>query len=68
MMINTLGSSHYFGDIFIQPESQWVQKVIMNEVVVAQSKLPFPPNEINSVTERQTQILNVSNQEYENEL
>jgi len=66
--ITTLGRSHYFGDIFIDLETKWAQKIIMAEIVVAQSKLPFPPNEISSIAERHSQILNVSEIEYENKL
>ena len=40
----------------------------MAEIVVAQSKLPFPPNEISSVAERHSQILNVSKIVYEKQV
>ena len=66
--INTLGRSHYFGDIFIDLNTKWVQKIVMAEIVIAQSKLPFPPNEISSIAERQSQILNVSQMQYENKI
>jgi len=66
--ISTLGRSHYFGDIFIDLNTKWVQKINMAEIVVAQSKLPFPPNEISSIAERQSQISNVSKIVYENKI
>lgn len=66
--INTRGRSHYFGDIFIDLNTKWVQKIIMAEIVVAQSKLPFPPNEISSIAERHSQILNVSKIIYEKQV
>ncbi|MFH0990928.1 MAG: hypothetical protein V1799_13015 [bacterium] len=64
MQITTNGGSHYKGTIFIDLASKWVQKVMMNEVVVSQTKLPFPPNQINSVTERQSTIRNATQEEY----
>ena len=67
-IINTRGRSHYFGDIFIDLDTKWIQKISIAEIVVAQSKLPFPPNEISSIAERHSQILNVSKKEYENKL
>jgi len=66
--INTSGRSHYFGDIFIDLNTKWVQKIIMAEIVVAQSKLPFPPNVISSIAERHSQILNVSKIVYEKQV
>ncbi|MFH0736079.1 MAG: hypothetical protein V1773_16615 [bacterium] len=68
MIINTVGRSHYFGDIYLDLNTKWVQKVFMAEVVIAQSKLPFQPNQISSVVERQCLILNVSKDEFENQL
>ncbi|MGD9346183.1 MAG: hypothetical protein PVH84_09995, partial [Candidatus Aminicenantes bacterium] len=37
MEIKTVGSSHYKGDIFIDIESNWVQKVVMDEIVVSET-------------------------------
>jgi hypothetical protein len=50
--IQTIGSSHYKGDIFKDLATNWVQKVTMTEVVVSETTLPMPPNKINSVNER----------------
>lgn len=36
----------------------------MDEFVVAETKLPFPPNVVNSITERNTVIQNVSEEEF----
>lgn len=68
VIITSVGRSHYFGDIFIDLNTKWVQKIVIAEIVVAQSKLPFPPNEISSIAERHSQILNVSKIVYENKL
>jgi hypothetical protein len=59
MKIQTVGSSHYFGDIYKDLSSNWVQKVTMTEFVVAEVALPLPPNKVNTVVERQISILNV---------
>ena len=67
MKINTVGSSHYKGDIYIDLETKWVQKVIMDEVVVAETILPFPPNKVNTVTERNTIIQNVNEEDFKQE-
>lgn len=62
--IETVGTSHYFGDIFIDLNSYWVQKVEMSEFVVTKTVLPFPPNKINSVVEREVIIRNVGMDEF----
>ncbi len=59
MEIQAVGSSHYFGDIYKDLSSNWVQKVTMTEFVVAEVSLPIPPNKINSVVERHITIRNV---------
>lgn len=59
MEIQAVGSSHYFGDIYKDLSSNWIQKITMTEFVVAEVALPMPPNKINSVVERQISILNV---------
>jgi hypothetical protein len=68
MEIVTVGSSHYKGDIYLDLASKWVLKVIMDEVVISETKLPFPPNKINAVAERMTLIQNVSEKYFRNSL
>ena len=58
--IRTVGSSHYKGDLFIDLESYWVRKVVMDEIVISETNLPMPPHKINAVTERTSVIKNVS--------
>jgi hypothetical protein len=53
MEIDTVGSSHYKGDLYIDLESYWVRKVVMDEVVVSETTLPMPPNKVNAVIERE---------------
>jgi len=64
MEVRTTGSSHYFGDIYKDLATQWVQKVTMTELVVSETILPMPPNKINSVIERNIMIRNVSESEF----
>ncbi len=62
--IVTIGSSHYKGDIYKNISSNWVQKVAFDEIVVCETIMPMPPNEINSVVERNILILNVSEEQF----
>ena len=64
MEIKTVGSSHYKGDLFIDLESYWVRKVVMNEIVISETILPMPPHKINAVVERATVIHSVSEAEF----
>ena len=64
MEIETNGGSHYKGDIYIDLNNYWVQKVVMDEFVLSETKLPFAPFKINMATERNTTIRNVSEKEF----
>ena len=64
MKIQTVGSSHYFGDIYKDLSTNWVQKATMTETVVSETSLPMPPHKINAVIERQSVIQNVSAEEF----
>jgi hypothetical protein len=60
--VRTVGSSHYWGDIFKDLQSQWVRKATLTEMVVCETTLPGPPNKMNAVIERAITVLNVSDQ------
>ena len=64
MEVRTVGSSHYKGDIYIDLSTNWVRKVTMDELVVAEATLPMPPNKVNIVGERDIIIRNVSAEEF----
>jgi len=64
MEVRTVGSSHYKGDIYIDLLTNWVKKVTMDELVVAETTLPMPPGKVNAVIERYTVIRNVSADEF----
>ena len=69
MEVRAVGSSHYFGDIYVDLTSRWPQKVDMRELVIAESKVPLPGNKTpmttNTVMERQTVIMAVTKEAYE---
>ena len=64
MEVNTVGSSHYKGDIYIDLSTNWARKVTMYELVVSETTLPMPPNKINSVIERDILVRNVGVKEF----
>ncbi|HUU20740.1 MAG TPA: SNF2-related protein [Sedimentisphaerales bacterium] len=64
MEVRTVGSSHYKGDIYIDLLTNWVKKVTMDELVVAETTLPMPQGKANAVIERNTVIRNVSAEEF----
>jgi len=64
MEVETVGSSHYLGDLYIDLATRWVRKATMYELVVSETRLPVPPNKINGVIEREIVIRNVTEQEF----
>ena len=64
MEVNTVGSSHYKGMLFINTKTFWVEKVVMDEFVLSETQIPASPNKINSAVERNTLIKNVSESEF----
>jgi hypothetical protein len=60
--VRTVGSSHYWGDIYKDLESQWVRKAALTEMVVSETMLPGPPNRLNAVVERSIDVLNITGQ------
>jgi len=64
MEVRTVGSSHYKGDIYIDLSTNWVKKVTMDELVVAETTLPMTQGKVNAVIERNTMIRNVSAEEF----
>jgi hypothetical protein len=59
MEVATRGSSHYWGDIYKDLSTGWVQKAILHELVVSETIVPGLDNKINSVIERSISIKNV---------
>lgn len=59
LSIETTGSSHYKGNLYIDMESYWVRKVAMWEMVVSETTMPMAPHKVNGVVERETTIRNL---------
>jgi len=59
MEISTKGSSHYWGDIYKDLSTGWIQKAVLHELVVSETIVPGLSNKINSVIERTINIKNV---------
>lgn len=64
MKIQTIGSSHYTGEIYKSLETNWIQKATMIEFVVSETTFPKSTNKINSAAERNIIIRNVSEKEF----
>jgi len=62
--VTTVGTSHYFGDLFIDLETLWPRKVTLGELVITETRLPAPPNKINAVCERHLTIRSVPEEEF----
>jgi len=60
LKVISVGGSHYWGEIYKDLVSNWVQKVAFHEIVVTETRMDLPPNKINSVVERHVIILNVN--------
>lgn len=58
MEITTKGSSHYWGDIYKDLRTGWIQKATLHEIVVSETIVPGQANKINSVIERSINIKN----------
>ena len=59
MEVSTKGSSHYWGDIYKDLTTGWIQKAVLHELVVSETIVPGLSNKINSVIERTITIKNV---------
>jgi len=60
--VRSVGASHYQGDLYLDLTTRWVRKVVMDELVVAESTVPGLPNKISAVIERHSVIRNVTSQ------
>ena len=58
MEITTKGSSHYWGDIYKDLTTGWIQKASLREIVVSETIVPGQADKINSVIERNINIKN----------
>jgi hypothetical protein len=58
MDINTNGSSHYWGDIYKDLQSGWIQQATLHEIVVSETVIGA--NKVNGVIERSIMIHNLN--------
>ncbi|MBN1479595.1 hypothetical protein JXA70_04935 [candidate division KSB1 bacterium] len=65
MTVETSGSSHYFGDLYIDLDSFWLQKAEMAEFVVSETNIPSMEMKIPGIIERRVTIENMSKKEFE---
>ena len=56
MEVKTKGSSHYWGDIYKDLTSGWIQKATLHEMVVSETEVPGQANKLHTVVERSIQI------------
>jgi hypothetical protein len=62
MEVVTKGSSHYWGDIYKDLVTGWIQKATLHEMVVSETNVPSM-SKINSVIERNISIKNIQRPE-----
>jgi hypothetical protein len=58
--VRSVGASHYQGDLYLDLATRWVRKVVMDELVVAETTVPTLSNKISAVIERHSVIRNVT--------
>jgi len=56
--LRTVGSSHYWGDIYKDLDTNWIQRASLTELVVSQTVVPGQ-KPLDAVTERAILVLNV---------
>ena len=56
----TNGSSHYWGDIYKDLQSGWLQLATLNELVVSETEIKANSSKVHSVIERAIEIRNIS--------
>jgi hypothetical protein len=58
--VRTVGSSHYWGDIYKDLQSRWVRKATLTEIVVSETTIKGMPDKIHGIAERAITVLNVT--------
>jgi len=69
MQVETVGGSHYYGDIHVDLETRWPRLVQMRELIVSETRVPMsgssPPRLIHSIQERGTTVRSVTRAAFE---
>ncbi len=55
--VRTVGSSHYWGDVCKDLETNWVRKATLTELVVSETTIPGQANTVKGVIERSISML-----------
>jgi hypothetical protein len=63
--VETSGGSHYWGDLYVDLETQWLLKATLTEIVVAETSGAILPQKVRSVIERTLLLRAVSRDELE---
>jgi hypothetical protein len=59
MEVRTVGSSHYWGDIYKDLQTNWIRQATLTELVVSETTLPAEPKKMDAVIERSIEIRNI---------
>lgn len=65
MIVDTKGTSHYFGDIYLNLSTFWLKKADMAEFVVSETTIPSMNMQVPGIIERKVTVENVSKDEFE---
>lgn len=63
MIVETNGSSHYFGDLYVDLDSYWLVKAEMAEFVVSETDIPSMNMKVPGIIERMVTISDISEKE-----
>ena len=63
MIVTTNGSSHYFGDLYIDLETQWPLRTELAEFIVSETQIPSMQMTHPGIVERRVNIENISKDE-----
>ena len=58
--VRTVGGSHYKGDLFVDLESEWIQRATLTEMVISETTVPGVANKIPGAIERTIVLQNVT--------
>jgi predicted secreted protein len=60
LRITTSGSSHYWGDLYKDLQTGWLQLASLREIVVSETTIPAQTNKVSVVVERTIDISNIT--------
>lgn len=63
--IDTVGASHYWGDLYVDLNTQWLRKATLSEIVVSETSGAVLPQKIHGVIERALLLESISKDRWE---